>query len=99
LHSSKCKGGKPETSFADAAPSKKRCDCRRVAHAVPWEPVIVLFTSTAAANEHLLTDTQIAAAATSGDAVEIANPAATFHCAKVSNRIWDLGTPVTPFTG
>ena len=47
----------------------------------------------------LLTDTQIAAAATRGDAVEIANPAATFHCAKVSNRIWDLGTPVTPFTG
>ena len=42
---------------------------------------------------------QIAAAVTRGDAVEIANPAATFHCAKVSNRIWDLGTPVTPFTG
>jgi hypothetical protein len=66
---------------------------------VPWEPVIVLFTSTAAANEHLLTDTQIADAVTRGDAVEIANPDATFHCAKVSNRIWDLGTPVAPFTG
>jgi len=27
LHTSKCKGGKGETSFADAAPSKKKCDC------------------------------------------------------------------------
>jgi hypothetical protein len=48
---------------------------------IEWEPLLVLFTSTAAADEHLLTDDQIAAAVARGDAIEIRVPALTFNCA------------------
>jgi len=61
---------------------------------VAWEPILVLFTSKAAANEHLLTDAAIEAAVARGDAIEVANPAATFHCAAVSALVYALGTPV-----
>lgn len=61
---------------------------------VAWEPILVLFTSTAAANEHLLTDQQIDDAVTRGDAFEIPASALTFHCAKVASRVYELGTPV-----
>ena len=61
---------------------------------VAWEPVLVLFTSTAAANEHLLTDAQIDAAVERGDAVEVPVAALTFHCAAVSARVYALGTPL-----
>jgi hypothetical protein len=60
---------------------------------VAWEPVLVLFTSTAAANEHLLTDSQIAAAVARGDAIEVPVPALTFHCAAVSAAVYALGIP------
>jgi hypothetical protein len=60
---------------------------------VAWEPVLVLFTSKAAANEHLLTDSQIAAAVARGDAIEVPVPALTFHCAAVSAAVYALGTP------
>lgn len=62
---------------------------------VAWEPVLVLFTSKAAANEHLLTDSQIAAAVARHDAIEVAAPDLTFHCEKVSARVYALGSPFT----
>ena len=61
---------------------------------VAWEPILVLFTSTAAANEHLLTDAQIDAAVDRGDAIEVPLPDATFHCQAVSARVYALGTPL-----
>jgi hypothetical protein len=61
---------------------------------VAWEPILVLFTSTAAANEHLLTDAQIEAAVARGDAIEVPAPALTFHCEPVSAHVYALGTPL-----
>jgi hypothetical protein len=60
---------------------------------VAWEPILVLFTNPAAANEHLLTDAQIDAAVDRGDAIEVPVPTLTFHCAAVSARVYALGTP------
>jgi hypothetical protein len=60
---------------------------------VAWEPILVLFTSTAAANEHLLTDAAIDAAVDRGDAIEVPLPQLTFHCEAVSARVYELGTP------
>ncbi len=60
---------------------------------VAWEPILVLFTSKAAANEHLLTDSAIAAAVARRDAIEVPVPALTFHCAAVSAVVYALGTP------
>jgi hypothetical protein len=61
---------------------------------VAWEPILVLFTSKTVANQHLVTDAQIAAAVARGDAIEIPVAAATFHCAVVSAAVWALGTPL-----
>jgi hypothetical protein len=61
---------------------------------VAWEPILVLFTSKAAANEHLLTDAQIEAAVERGDAIEVPLPQATFHCQAVSAAVWKLGRPL-----
>jgi hypothetical protein len=61
---------------------------------VAWEPILVLFTSKAAANEHLLTDAQIDAAVERGDAIEVPVPTLTFHCQAVSARVYALGTPL-----
>jgi len=61
---------------------------------VAWEPILVLFTSKAAANEHLLTDAQIDAAVARHDAIEVPLPDATFHCQAVSARVYALGTPL-----
>lgn len=60
---------------------------------VAWEPVVVLFTNAAAANTRLLTDQQIEAAVDAGNAIEIPNPAKTFHCQKVSDSVWALTSP------
>lgn len=62
---------------------------------IAWEPVAVLFTNSAAADQHLLTDAQIEDAVASGDAIEIRLPALTFHCAAVSAAVWARGTPVS----
>jgi hypothetical protein len=59
-----------------------------------WEPVLVLFTSTPAANEHLLTDDAILAARDRGDVMLIPLADATFNCAVVSSALWDRATPV-----
>ncbi len=63
---------------------------------VAWEPILVLFTSKAAANEHLLTDDEIEAAVNRGDAIVVPVPEQTFHCQAVSEAVWARGTPVQP---
>jgi hypothetical protein len=62
---------------------------------VTLEPIVVLFTSTAAANEHLLTTAQIDAAVARGDAITVPLPGATLHAEHVPLRVWTLATPLT----
>ena len=59
-----------------------------------WEPILVLFTNSNAANQHLVTDAQIAAAVDSGDAIEVPVAALTFNCAWVPISLWNMATPV-----
>ena len=61
---------------------------------IAWEPVLVLFTSTAAANEHITTLTQLNAALGRGDVIEVPLPPATFHCSVVSAAVYAQGTPL-----
>jgi hypothetical protein len=61
---------------------------------IAWEPVRVLFTSKAAANEHLITDDAILAAKARGDVKLFPNPAKTFSCSVVSEVVWDMGIPM-----
>ncbi len=60
-----------------------------------WEPVLVLFTNTAAANHHLTTLAQIQAALAgpNPDAIAIWLPPATFPCSVVSGAAYAQGTP------
>lgn len=60
---------------------------------VAWEPMLVFFTSKAAANEHLITDQAILAAQARGDVVIVPVPSLTFTCAVVPKSIWDMATP------
>ena len=59
-----------------------------------WEPVLVLFTSKDAANQHLVTDTQIAAAVASQNAIEVPVSVLTFNCSWVSGSLWNMATPI-----
>jgi hypothetical protein len=61
---------------------------------VNWEPILVLFTNSAAANTRLLTDTQIADAVAAGKAIEVPLASATFHCSLVSVSVWANSTPL-----
>ena len=61
---------------------------------IAWEPVLVLFTSKAAANQHLLTDAAILAAKDAGDVILIPVAQLTFNCAVVPAALWNQGTPV-----
>jgi len=61
---------------------------------IAWEPVLVLFTSTAAANEHITTEAQLDAAVARGDVIEIPVPELTFNCAVVPAVIYNRATPV-----
>jgi hypothetical protein len=61
---------------------------------IAWEPVLVLFTSTAAANEHITTLAQITAALARHDVIEVPIPQATFHCSVVPAVVYWNGTPV-----
>jgi hypothetical protein len=61
---------------------------------IAWEPVLVLFTSTAAANEHITTLAQLNAALGRGDVIEIPLPNLTFHCSVVSAAVYAQGTPL-----
>lgn len=61
---------------------------------IAWEPVLVLFTSAEAANEHLVTDAAILAARDRGDVVLVYAPNLTFHCTVVPATVYNHGTPV-----
>jgi hypothetical protein len=61
---------------------------------VAWLPILVLFTSKAATNEHLLTDEQVDEVVDRGDAIEVPVPEETFHCQLVSPTVYSLGTPL-----
>jgi hypothetical protein len=67
---------------------------------VAWQPILVLFTNTAAANNpknHLTTLAQINALVKSGDVME-EGPLPTFHCEVVPEIVYTNSTPVTPLT-
>ncbi len=60
---------------------------------VAWEVVEVLFTSNAAANTHLTTDTAIDAAVANGDAIEI-DLGFAFHCSVAPQSLFAKGSPI-----
>lgn len=66
---------------------------------VAWVPVLVLFTSTAAANEHLITLAQVNAAVAGGQAILVpldgthGTPNLTFHCSVVAAAVYARGRP------
>lgn len=67
---------------------------------IAWQPVLVLFTNKAAANEHITTLAQINAAVARHDAIEIwtgvgGAPNLTFICAVVPAVTYWRGTPVS----
>lgn len=57
-------------------------------------PTVVLFTSKAAADEHLLTSAAIDAAIARGDAIAVPLEAAALHGAQVSAQVWQRAVPV-----
>ncbi len=57
-----------------------------------WEPVLVLFKTAAAANQHLVTDAAILDAAARGDVMLAPAPNLTFLCAVVPAAIWNRAT-------
>ena len=61
---------------------------------IAWEPIVLLFTNNAAANEHITTDAQIDAAVANGDLIEIPLPQLTFLCASVPAAVYARGTPL-----
>lgn len=60
---------------------------------IAWEPIVVLFTNSAAANEDILTDAQISAAVSSGNAIEVPLPGRTFICSSVPATVYNLAKP------
>ena len=56
---------------------------------IAWEPVLVLFKTAAAANQHLLTDDAILNAEANGDVMLVPAPNLTFMCAVVPATIWN----------
>jgi hypothetical protein len=66
---------------------------RGVGFHVALEPIVVLFTSPAAATEHLTTRAAIDAAIARGDAIAVPLEAAALHGEQVSDQVWDLATP------
>lgn len=61
---------------------------------IAWEPILVLFTTPAAANAHLTTLAQVNAAVSSGQAFEVPLPQLTFHCEVVPANVYASSTPV-----
>lgn len=61
---------------------------------IAWVPTLVLFTSTAAANHHIITEAQLDAAVDRHDAIEILLPELTFLCAVVPAAVYARGTPL-----
>ncbi len=67
---------------------------------IAWVPTVVLFTpqgvQDGAINHHILTDAEIDAAVSGGDAIIVSLPQRTFVCASVPARLYDMATPLTP---
>jgi hypothetical protein len=67
---------------------------------IAWEPIVVLFTPQAvtdgAINEHVLTDAQISALVSSGDAIKVPRPTRTFHCESVPATVYGNAQPLVP---
>jgi hypothetical protein len=63
---------------------------------IAWEPILVLFTNTTAAQTRLTTLTQLNAVVNSGNAIEVKLPQLTFHCEVVPANVYEKSTPVTP---
>jgi hypothetical protein len=61
---------------------------------IAWEPVLVLFTNTAAASEHITTEAQLDAAVARGDVIEVPVPELTFNCSVVPGSLYNRSTPV-----
>lgn len=61
---------------------------------IAWEPTVVLFKSSEAANEHVLSDNRILQLYQAGEVDLIPLAAKTFSCAIVPQRIWNMATPV-----
>jgi hypothetical protein len=61
---------------------------------IAWVPTLILFTSTAAANQHLILDAQVDAALANGQAIEVPLPQLTFTCAVVPAAVYARGTPL-----
>ena len=57
-------------------------------------PTAVLFTSRAAAEQHLLTEAAIDSAIARGDAIAVPLDAAALHGAQVAAKAWELATPL-----
>jgi hypothetical protein len=63
---------------------------------VLWEPVVLLFTNSWVANHvHITTLAQVKWALSSGNAIPIPLPQATFHCSVVSGSAYAHGVPFT----
>jgi hypothetical protein len=62
---------------------------------IAWEPVVVLFTSTAAVTR-ITTMSQLNAAFLAGKVTAIPLPQATFHCSVTAAATYRNGTPVPP---
>jgi hypothetical protein len=66
---------------------------------IAWEPTVILFTlqsvADGAVNQHILTDAQIQAVLTSGDAIKVQLPTRTFICASVPAVVYDNATPAS----
>ena len=55
---------------------------------------MVLFTSKAAADQHLTTDAAIDSAVARGDAITMRLDAAALHGEQVAAKVWQLATPL-----
>jgi hypothetical protein len=62
---------------------------------IDWEPVLVLFMSIAAADEHPTTLGQIEALESAHEVALLPLPPATFHCSVVPAAVYGRGTPVS----
>jgi hypothetical protein len=66
---------------------------------VLWEPVVVLFKSTAASMTHITTLAQLRTVEAAGGAREIPLPPLTFHCSVVSAASYNRATPSPTVVG
>jgi hypothetical protein len=64
-----------------------------------WEPVLVLFTSAEFATQHITTLSQITAAWSKGQIIEVPLPQLDFSCASVSAAVYARGTPAPTVVG